>query len=64
MIGIGGRLITILPHQDTGELALVRMALDTIVQAVERRAIETERARLESRLRQARRMEKRSAPCD
>jgi signal transduction histidine kinase len=41
-----------------GELALVRMALDTIVQAVERRAIETERARLEARLRQARRMEK------
>jgi signal transduction histidine kinase/CheY-like chemotaxis protein len=41
-----------------GELSLVRMALDTILQAVERRAIETERARLESRLRQARRMEK------
>ena len=41
-----------------GELALVRMALDTILQAVERRAIETDRARLETRLRQARRMEK------
>lgn len=41
-----------------GELALVRMALDTIVQAVERHAIEKERARLEARLRQARRMEK------
>jgi signal transduction histidine kinase len=39
-------------------LALVRMALDTIVQAVERQAIETERARLEGRLRQAQRMEK------
>ncbi|MBV9531703.1 MAG: two-component system VirA-like sensor kinase, partial [Bradyrhizobium sp.] len=41
-----------------GELALVRMALDTIVQAVERHAIEKERARLEARLRQAQRMEK------
>jgi signal transduction histidine kinase len=41
-----------------GELALVRMALDTILQAVERRAVENERTRLESRLRQARRMEK------
>jgi signal transduction histidine kinase len=41
-----------------GELALVRMALDTIVQAVERHAIEKERARLEARLQQARRMEK------
>jgi signal transduction histidine kinase len=41
-----------------GELALVRMALDTIVQAVERHGIERERARLEARLRQARRMEK------
>jgi signal transduction histidine kinase len=40
------------------ELALVRMALDTILQAVERRAIEQDRARLEKRLRQARRMEK------
>jgi signal transduction histidine kinase len=46
------------PIKTRGELALVRMALDTIVQAVERRAIETERARLEARLRQARRMEK------
>ncbi len=41
-----------------GELALVRMALDTILQAMDRRAIEKERARLETRLRQARRMEK------
>jgi len=41
-----------------GELALLRMALDTIVQAVERHAIENERTRLETRLRQARRMEK------
>jgi signal transduction histidine kinase len=41
-----------------GELALIRMALDTIVQAVERNAVEKERARLEARLRQARRMEK------
>jgi signal transduction histidine kinase len=40
------------------ELALVRMALDTIIQAVERHAIENERTRLEARLRQARRMEK------
>ncbi|HLG81873.1 MAG TPA: two-component system VirA-like sensor kinase [Bradyrhizobium sp.] len=41
-----------------GELALARMALDSILQAVERRAIEKERARLETRLWQARRMEK------
>jgi signal transduction histidine kinase len=41
-----------------GELALVRTALDTIVQAVERHSIERERTRLEVRLRQARRMEK------
>ena len=41
-----------------GELTLVRTALDTILQAVERHAIEKERARLEARLRQARRMEK------
>jgi signal transduction histidine kinase len=39
-------------------LGLVRMALDAIVQAVERQAIETERTRLEGRLRQAHRMEK------
>jgi signal transduction histidine kinase len=39
-------------------LALLRMALDTIVQAVERNAVETERTRLEARLRHARRMEK------
>jgi signal transduction histidine kinase len=41
-----------------GELALVRMALDTILQAVARSAIEKERTRLEARLQQARRMEK------
>jgi signal transduction histidine kinase len=46
------------PIKTRGELTLVRMALDTILQAVERRAIEKERARLEARLRQARRMEK------
>jgi len=41
-----------------GELRLLRMALDTIVYAVGRHAMETERARLETRLQQARRMEK------
>ena len=41
----------------TGELGLLRMALDTIVYAVERHSIEKERARLELRLQQARRME-------
>ncbi len=41
-----------------GELSLLRMALDTIVYAVGRHAMETERARLETRLQQARRMEK------
>jgi signal transduction histidine kinase/CheY-like chemotaxis protein len=41
-----------------GELALLRMALDTILQAVERHAIENERTRLEGRLRQAQRLEK------
>ncbi|WP_426419701.1 two-component system VirA-like sensor kinase [Bradyrhizobium genosp. A] len=46
------------PIKTRGELALVRMALDTILQAVERRTMEKERARLETRLRQARRMEK------
>jgi signal transduction histidine kinase/CheY-like chemotaxis protein len=40
-----------------GELSLLRMALDTIVYAVGRHAIEKERARLEMRLQQARRME-------
>jgi signal transduction histidine kinase len=40
-----------------GELALLRMALDTLVHAVERNAIEKERRRLEARLQQARRME-------
>jgi signal transduction histidine kinase/FixJ family two-component response regulator len=39
------------------ELSLLRMALDTIVYAVGRQAMEKERARLETRLRQARRME-------
>jgi signal transduction histidine kinase len=41
-----------------GELGLLRTALDNIVQAVERNAIEKERTRLEARLRQARRMER------
>jgi signal transduction histidine kinase len=41
-----------------GELSLVRMALDTIVYATGRQTMETERARLEVRLQQARRMEK------
>ncbi len=40
-----------------GELSLLRMALDTIVNAVERHSMEKERSRLEARLRQARRME-------
>ena len=40
-----------------GELSLLRMALDTIVYAVGRHAMEKERARLETRLQQARRME-------
>jgi signal transduction histidine kinase len=40
-----------------GELSLLRMALDTIVHAVERESMEKERARLESRLQHARRME-------
>jgi signal transduction histidine kinase len=40
-----------------GELSLLRMALDTIVYAVGRHSIEKERARLEMRLQQARRME-------
>jgi signal transduction histidine kinase len=43
---------------NAGELAVLRMALDTFVHAIERRAIDTERKRLETRLRQARRMEK------
>ena len=41
-----------------GELSLLRMALDTFVYAVGRTIMETERARLEARLQQARRMEK------
>jgi signal transduction histidine kinase len=41
----------------SGELGLLRMALDTIVYAVERHSTEKERARLELRLQQARRME-------
>ena len=40
-----------------GELSLLRMALDTIVYALERHSMEKERARLETRLQQARRME-------
>jgi len=40
-----------------GELGLLRMALDTIVYALERHTMEKERARLEIRLQQARRME-------
>jgi len=40
-----------------GELSLLRMALDTIVFALERHSMEDERARLEMRLQQARRME-------
>ncbi len=40
-----------------GELSLLRMALDTIVSAVGRHSNENERARLEMRLQQARRME-------
>jgi signal transduction histidine kinase/CheY-like chemotaxis protein len=40
-----------------GELGLMRMALDTIVNALGRQVIEEEKARLESRLQQARRME-------
>jgi signal transduction histidine kinase len=40
-----------------GELSLLRMALDAIVYAVERHSMERERARLETRLQQARRME-------
>ena len=43
---------------DAGELAVLRMALDSIVQAIERNAMESERARLEARLRHAQRMEK------
>jgi signal transduction histidine kinase/FixJ family two-component response regulator len=39
------------------ELGLLRRALDTIVYAVQRQAMEKERARLETRLQQARRME-------
>jgi signal transduction histidine kinase len=40
-----------------GELSLLRMAIDTIVHALERHSMEKERARLERRLEQARRME-------
>ena len=42
----------------SGELSLLRMALDTIVHGVTRHAMEKERDRLETRLRQARRMER------
>lgn len=41
-----------------GELSLLRAALDTIVQALERNAIEQERMRLEAHLQRARRLEK------
>jgi signal transduction histidine kinase len=41
-----------------GDLSLLRMALDTIAHAVTRHSMEMERARLESRLRQARRLER------
>jgi signal transduction histidine kinase/CheY-like chemotaxis protein len=41
-----------------GELSLLRTALDAILHAVARHSMETERARLESRLRQARRLER------
>jgi len=41
----------------TGELSLLRMALDTIMYALERNSMEQERSRLETRLQQARRME-------
>ncbi|HEU0148549.1 MAG TPA: two-component system VirA-like sensor kinase [Bradyrhizobium sp.] len=40
-----------------GELSLLSMALDAIIQAVGRHAMEEERARLEARLQQAQRME-------
>ena len=40
-----------------GELSLLRMALDTIIYALERHSMEKERARLETRLQQARRLE-------
>ena len=40
-----------------GELGLLRMALDTIVSALERHSMEKERTRLETRLQQARRLE-------
>ena len=40
-----------------GELSLLRMALDTIVYALERHSMENERSRLETRLQQAHRME-------
>jgi len=42
---------------EDGELSLLSMALDAIIQAVTRHAMEEERARLEARLQQAQRME-------
>jgi hypothetical protein len=42
---------------DRDEFSLMRMALETIVYAVERHTMEKERARLETRLQQAQRME-------
>ena len=41
----------------SGELGLLRMALDAILYAVQRQSMEQERARLEARLQQGRRME-------
>lgn len=41
----------------SGELSLLRMALDTILFAIERHSMERDRARLETRVQQARRLE-------
>lgn len=43
--------------RQTDELGLLRMALDAVSNAIERTSLEQERARLETRLQQARRME-------
>lgn len=51
-IGMASRI------SNVGELALLHMARDTFVHAIERHAINTERKRIESRLAQACRMEK------
>jgi signal transduction histidine kinase/CheY-like chemotaxis protein len=45
------------PHPHFAELGLLRMALDAIANAVGRQGLEQERARLEMRLQQTRRME-------